>query len=561
MHMKTLFVIIALLGSFALSAQHELIEAVCFNSPGDDYCVREVKGKQYFISDRPDSLGEKQRDKTSEHYFTDIYEISACGREEAKLVKNSLGENVSINSSWYDGPISYSEKDSVLFFSNTSEGYVHGKMGIYWSKELPDGSFTDPLGFPLNSDEYSCMHPFYDEGTKRLYFVSDASEDSTGFDLYSIPFDGKKFGKLDTLSSVNSAKNDLFPVIVEGVLYFSSDRQGGTGGIDLYKLEGKEAVALGAPFNTEFDDFAITFTTSNRGYFASNRGNGGDDDIFEFYLPNTISEPLATVEINPVIQQLEELLSGAEPNSTEALIVQSAIDKLREQEKAINDLKSQLIAQQERIMNYADTASYLAFNERINLYQNVVEGNVLSQQLIEQMELPEDVVGSVEESKNIQQEAEMIVASEDAFVKQKLVPFLEEKPLEVGHINEIVAHYEIDDETVAQIMATTYPFEFYFAFDHFDLTEDQLAEVRKFIAVVKGYNGTMTITGHTDNRGSIAYNSRLSERRANYIAKLLVREGFDEEKIILIGKGETEPADSNDTKEGRAKNRRVIISL
>lgn len=559
--MKTLFVLIALLGSLTISAQHELIEAACFNSPGDEYCVREVKGKQYFISDRPDSLRERQRDITSNRYFTDIYEISACGREEAKLVKNSLGEDVSINSSWYDGPISYSEKDAVLFFSNTSEGYVHGKMGIYWSKELTDGSFTDPKAFPLNSSEYSCMHPFYDEASKRLYFVSDVSADSTGFDLYSIPFDGVAFGKLDTLSSVNSIKNELFPVIVDGVLYFSSDREGGSGGIDLYKLEGEAPVALVAPFNTVFDDFAITFTTSQRGYFASNRGEGGDDDIYEFYLPNPASEPLVNIEINPVIQQLEELLSNAVPNSTEALILQAAIDKLKEQENAISELKMQLIAEQERIMDYADSASYLTFDERVNLYQNVVEGNLHSQQTTEQIELPEDVVESLEESRNIQQKAEMIVASEEAFVAEKLVPFLEEKPLEIGHMNEIIAHYDMDNATVAQIMATTYPFEFYFAFDHFDLTEEQLAEVRKFIEVVNGYNGTITITGHTDDRGSVAYNSSLSERRAGYIAKLLVKEGFDEEKIILIGKGESEPAYTNDTKEGRAKNRRVVISL
>lgn len=558
--MKNLIIILSVLGSFSLSAQHELLEAACFNSSGDDYCVRMIDGKQYFISDIPDQEGNKDRDRYSGKWFTDIYETSGCSRQEAKLVKNSIGENVSINSSWYDGPISYSIKDSVLFFSNTSEGYVHGKMGIYWSKEFPDGSYSDPVAFPLNSDEYSCMHPFFDEEKSELYFVSDAAEDSTGFDLYRIAFDGVSFGKLDTLVQYNSMQNELFPIVYNGTLYFSSDRNGGVGGIDLYKVEKGQVFAMESPFNSSKDDFAISFNSDNRGFFASNRGVAGDDDIYEFYIPDLKSKPLADVEINPVISELEGLLEQTESNSSEAIILQAAIEKLREQEQVIRELKEQMMNQQDRMMDYADTASYLSFEERINIYQQVIEGNV-SGENSDFNQLPEELATSVEEMTSVRNEVLSKVEEETKFVESRLKPFLDEQPKELGHINEIVAHYDMNDEIVASVMATTYPFEFYFDFDHFDLTEEQLNEVGRFVSSVKGYNGKITLTGHTDSKGAASYNMNLSKRRAQYIAKLLVKEGFDKENIIIVPKGETEPAVSNDTREGRAKNRRVIVTL
>ena len=65
------------------------------------------------------------------------------------------------------------------------------------------------------------------------------------------------------------------------------------------------------------------------------------------------------------------------------------------------------------------------------------------------------------------------------------------------------------------------------------------------------------IVGHTDNRGSAAYNKDLSLRRAKAVARYLVGKGVDPERMRYAGKGEEEPVASNATEEGRAKNRRV----
>lgn len=71
----------------------------------------------------------------------------------------------------------------------------------------------------------------------------------------------------------------------------------------------------------------------------------------------------------------------------------------------------------------------------------------------------------------------------------------------------------------------------------------------------------LTITGHTDSDGTEEYNQKLSENRANAVKNYLVKKGIGDNKMIAVGKGETEPIASNDTKEGKDKNRRVVFTL
>ena len=68
------------------------------------------------------------------------------------------------------------------------------------------------------------------------------------------------------------------------------------------------------------------------------------------------------------------------------------------------------------------------------------------------------------------------------------------------------------------------------------------------------------IDGHTDSTGPAAYNMTLSERRAKAVMKYFVDKGVEAQRLTTKGFGSTNPAASNDTKEGRAKNRRVTLT-
>lgn len=69
------------------------------------------------------------------------------------------------------------------------------------------------------------------------------------------------------------------------------------------------------------------------------------------------------------------------------------------------------------------------------------------------------------------------------------------------------------------------------------------------------------LTGHTDDIGPLLYNEKLGMWRAERIEKYLLDRGVRERKIITITKGETLPAESNETSEGRAKNRRTVLRV
>ncbi len=103
-----------------------------------------------------------------------------------------------------------------------------------------------------------------------------------------------------------------------------------------------------------------------------------------------------------------------------------------------------------------------------------------------------------------------------------------------------------------------------FAFDSAELTNDAKAMIDDGIARAGGkvrLTSIMRIEGHTDSTGPEAYNQQLSERRAQAVADYIVANARNVtvNDIEVVGKGESEPVASNDTREGRAQNRRVVI--
>lgn len=72
---------------------------------------------------------------------------------------------------------------------------------------------------------------------------------------------------------------------------------------------------------------------------------------------------------------------------------------------------------------------------------------------------------------------------------------------------------------------------------------------------------TLMVVGHTDDVGPEDANLRLSLLRANAVADLVEAHGIDRDRLTIEGRGESEPLESNDTREGRAVNRRVEFSI
>lgn len=99
-----------------------------------------------------------------------------------------------------------------------------------------------------------------------------------------------------------------------------------------------------------------------------------------------------------------------------------------------------------------------------------------------------------------------------------------------------------------------------FAVNQSELPPEGAAVVDKLAKALSGVgiSGAL-VEGHTDSTGSEEYNQALSERRAGTVRDALARGGLAVTGVRAQGLGESDPIESNDTEEGRAQNRRVVL--
>ncbi len=99
-----------------------------------------------------------------------------------------------------------------------------------------------------------------------------------------------------------------------------------------------------------------------------------------------------------------------------------------------------------------------------------------------------------------------------------------------------------------------------FRFDHSDLTKGGMDTLNTVATTLQGHpEVNVDVVGHTDWVGTNAYNMKLSQARAETVRKYLITKGVAADRIMVKWRGEEEPTATNDTAEGRAKNRRAEI--
>jgi outer membrane protein OmpA-like peptidoglycan-associated protein len=101
-----------------------------------------------------------------------------------------------------------------------------------------------------------------------------------------------------------------------------------------------------------------------------------------------------------------------------------------------------------------------------------------------------------------------------------------------------------------------------FDFAKSDLKPQFYPALNNVASTLAQYNQTIVeVAGHTDSVGSDAANQALSQRRAQSVGNYLIGQGLQRERFEIVGFGEQMPIASNDTDEGRARNRRVEIRV
>ncbi|MGF1548749.1 MAG: OmpA family protein, partial [Thiotrichales bacterium] len=93
-----------------------------------------------------------------------------------------------------------------------------------------------------------------------------------------------------------------------------------------------------------------------------------------------------------------------------------------------------------------------------------------------------------------------------------------------------------------------------------ELTADSSAVLERVVAALRAATTLkIEVAGHTDSQGNDELNQQLSQKRAESVRQYLINAGVDADRLVAKGYGEVEPVASNDTDDGRAKNRRVEL--
>lgn len=186
-----------------------------------------------------------------------------------------------------EGPGSFDYRDSTIYFSTCEQyGKVKGnRLRIYTSRLTVTG-WTEPQILPFCNWEEDYTHPHFDPTNNVLLFSSNRQGGIGQMDIWYVYKTDTGWGEPMNLGlQTNTTSNELFPTIFDGDIYYSSNAQGGKGGYDLIKANGKEqwktTVRLEEPFNGAKDDMVLLFLNNEKALLTSNRSGGaGGDDIY-----------------------------------------------------------------------------------------------------------------------------------------------------------------------------------------------------------------------------------------------------------------------------------------
>ncbi len=232
-----------------------------------------------------------------------------------------------INSAYHEGPCSFTADGNTLFFTRDN---LEKSKPIYnaqkvitlqlYSSQLGRQDWTEPVKWEHCTDNYSYAHPSLSPAGDTLIFSSDMKGGYGKMDLYiSYKESGRWTEPVNLGELVNSKQNEWFGTYKDGRIFYSTEHDSKSGDLDIwmYDIEESMTMKLPRPINSGYDDFGFNLTASNLGYFSSNRPGGqGKDDLYKLsssvdFIRESEVE-VSNLRCVVVDEQTSSLVSGAE---------------------------------------------------------------------------------------------------------------------------------------------------------------------------------------------------------------------------------------------------------
>ncbi|MBN1599397.1 MAG: PD40 domain-containing protein [Bacteroidales bacterium] len=440
---------------------------------------------------------------TSNKNVQEDFYFSLRGAEGWGPVKNV---GYPLNTPDNEGAQSISANGQLMVYTVCNRKGVIGRCDLFYSEHKGD-EWTIPknIGGSINSTAKETQPSLSADG-RTIYFSSDRPGGKGGLDIWMSSMDDNDKWKnpVNLGDTINTPGDEQSPFIHHdnNTLYFASDYHPGMGGFDLF-ISRKDTSEkwmipenIGYPINTNLDEMGLIVNAKGNIAYYSGRNDGNGLDIYQFELP---------AEVRP--QEVSYMKGRVFDDDTrERLYAEFELYDLKDGSligKSYSDERTGefllCIPTNNNYMLNVSKKGYLFYSDHFSL--------------------------------------------QGVFHLEK--PFLKDVPLKRIESGKTMVLKNIFYKT-----------------DSYALRSESKYELDKVIKFLNANPSILVeISGYTDNVGTEVYNQELSENRARSVVEYLTGEGIDKSRLTFKGYGLTSPVDTNDTPEGRANNRRTELKI
>ncbi|TAE38256.1 MAG: flagellar motor protein MotB [Runella slithyformis] len=435
-------------------------------------------------------------------------------------------------------------KTVVFARGNTGKRKGSADVDLYLSR-FSGGSWSDPRMIPVSDSAAWDGSPAFSRDGRTLYFSSNRPGGVGGIDIYRTNMDASgRFSKpVNMGKDINTPGDEMFPYVApDAKLYFSSDGHPGLGKLDVFVATRSQGVItienLGTPINTRFDDFGLVFADDEKrfGFLSSNRTGGkGDDDI---YLVEDESVGLDSTQL----AELEKL----PPNDPR----RRAIVK-PEPPKVVNYFLAGLVSS-------TDTPT-LPLDSAIVKLLEANNDSLLAEGVAKE--------GGIFGTFPLQEGKDYTILVEKTGYLTKREPFSM-----AGRAIPPVFRTKLTMDTTFKVgikldrLATNLTFvleNIYYDLNKYNIRPDAAVELDKLVQILKDNPSVkIELSSHTDSRSPDAYNNTLSQNRARSAVEYVITKGIVADRLTAKGYGETRLIIKDaKTEEEHQKNRRTEFTI
>lgn len=420
-------------------------------------------------------------------------------------------------------------------------------------------SLGTPIGEPLNTPGNEGAHKLSADGNAIVFTGCNRRDGFGNCDIYySYKINGEWSVPKNMGRSINSAFSEKQPCLSPDgrYLYFSSNRPHGQGGMDIWVSmlldDGywSSAINLGDNINTKGDEVSPFIHPDNSTFYFSSSGHlgMGQKDIFisridsnrQWSEPINIGYPINTHhdEIGLVVDAKGELAYYSTNFESSSTDIYSFKMPLKVQPTAVSYISGRIF---DAITNKSLNAGFQLLD--LETGDTIMQANsdLTNGKYLVCLPIGKNYALNVNYPEYLFYSVNFNLRNEHSSIE----PYILDIPLNRIQIGNRVVLKNI-----------------FFDTDSYELKSDSEVELAKIYEfAIKNPDLILEVGGYTDNKGDVSYNIDLSNKRAKAVHEYLINKGVPDEQLSYKGYGQENPIDKNDTKEGRAVNRRTELKI